>query len=57
MNYHRYIRTRMLEISYLRARVQKLFAVLSDRDYGLLQELLAQAQNVLKKYLAQRGQD
>ena len=52
MNYHRYIRTRMLEISYLRARMQKLFAVLSDRDYGLLQELLAQAQNVLKRYLA-----
>lgn len=51
MNYHRYIRSRMLEINYLSARMQKLFAVLSDRDYYLLQDLLVQAQNVLKRYL------
>ena len=51
MNYHTYMRSRMLEISYLRARMQKLFAVFSDRDYYPLQDLLVQAQNVLKRYL------
>ena len=51
MNYRRYIISRALEINYLRARMQKLFAVLSDKDYDLLQELLNQAETVLRRYL------
>ncbi len=51
MNYYRYISRRVLDISYIRGRAKKLFSVLSDKDYDLLQDLLVQAENVLKRYL------
>ena len=56
MNYYRYIRSRMLDISYVRGRLVKLFSVLSDNDYSSLQALLIQAEGILKRYLEGEGQ-
>ncbi|MCL5239114.1 MAG: hypothetical protein M1286_01410 [Candidatus Marsarchaeota archaeon] len=51
MNYNRYIKGRMLDISYTRSRIGRLFSVLSDGDYDNLQKLLQEAEGVLKKYI------
>jgi hypothetical protein len=51
MNYNRYIRSRMLDISYVKGRLQRLFRVLSDGDYDTLQALLKEAEVILKKYI------
>lgn len=51
MNYHRYIEGRILDINYIKGRLQKLFSVLSDTDYDALQKLLQEAEGILKKYL------
>ena len=51
MDHQRYIRNRMLDISYIRGRLQRLFSVLSDADYDALQKLLEGAEAILKKYI------
>jgi hypothetical protein len=51
VDYNRYIRGRMLDISYLRGRLRRLFKVLNDADYEGLQSLLDVAESILKKYV------
>lgn len=41
----------MIDISYVRGRLRRLFSVLSDSDYDGVQKLLQDAENILKKYL------
>lgn len=51
VNYRRYINGRVLDISYLRGRLRRLFSVLSDADYDGVQKLLEEAERILKKYI------
>ena len=51
MNYRRYIEGRIIDIGYIKARLQRLFSVLSDADYDALQKLLEDAERILKKYI------
>ncbi len=52
MDYRRYIEGRIIDIGYVKARLQRLFSVLSDADYDAMQKLLGDAEAILKKYLA-----
>ena len=52
MDYRRYIEGRIIDIGYIKARLQRLFSVLSDADYDAVQKLLTDAESILKKYLA-----
>lgn len=51
MDYRRYIEGRIIDIGYTKARLQRLFSVLSDADYDNLQRLLTDAEGILKKYV------
>jgi hypothetical protein len=51
MDYRRYIEGRIIDIGYTKARLQRLFSVLSDADYDALQKLLEDAESILKKYI------
>ena len=51
MDYRRYIEGRIIDIGYTKARMQRLFSILSDADYDALQRLLGDAENILKGYL------
>ena len=52
MDHRRYIEGRIIDIGYTKARLQRLFSVLSDADYDSLQKLLTDSENILKRYLA-----
>ena len=51
MDYRRYIEGRIIDIGYTKARLQRLFSVLSDADYDVLQKLLEDAEAILRKYI------
>ena len=51
MNYQRYVEVRILDISYIRSRLRRLFGVLTDADFDAIQRLLAEAELILRKYV------
>jgi hypothetical protein len=51
MNYERYIKSRMFDIGYIRAKLRRLFKVLSDADFESVQKLLEETEGILKKYV------
>lgn len=50
VNYQKYIEGRILDISGVQGKLQRLFNVLSSSDYDGLQRLLIEAEEILKKY-------
>ena len=50
MNYYRYAYTRMNEVRSLKFKLQKMFRVLSDRDFYRLQELCSEIEKILEMY-------
>ena len=51
MDYRRYIWGSIIDIEYVKARLQCMFSVLSDADYDALQKLLEDVESVLKRCL------